>query len=45
MALCGTKYLLIYTQLAQSENREEGGLLASLWHHLEKEKNAKQEWR
>lgn len=41
MSLCGTKYLLIYTHLAQSENREEGGLLARLWHHLEKEKNCK----
>jgi hypothetical protein len=41
MPLCGTEFILIYTHLAPSENREEGGLLARLWHHLEKEKKKK----
>lgn len=47
-ALRGTKYHLIYTHLAQSENREEGGVLARLRHHLEKQikrKIVKQGWR
>lgn len=48
MTLWGTKYHLIYAHLAQSENREEGGVLAGLWHHLEKKikkKIIKQGWR